>query len=126
MLPLPLLGWNLAGWLMSGREGLWWRWLIDAWPYASHSVYGSGPLLTMVAQLPVIVSPLIVPATIIGTVLSLRKSADESEHLRRCRAMTALIPLFVLTNQYMFKDNVHGINQQPRNTVILKGVWVER
>ncbi|HEX4793956.1 MAG TPA: hypothetical protein VH370_09200 [Humisphaera sp.] len=96
MLPLPLLGWDLAGWLMCARAGPWWRWLIDAWPYASHSVYGSGPLLTMVAQLPAIVSPLIVPATIIGTVLSLKKANDESVHLRRCRAMTALIPLFVL------------------------------
>jgi oligopeptide transport system substrate-binding protein len=37
-----------------------------------------------------------------------------------------IIPLFVLTNQYMFRDKVHGINLQPRNTVILKDVWVEK
>ncbi len=37
-----------------------------------------------------------------------------------------IIPLFVLTNQYMFRDNVHGINLQPRNTVIFKGVYVDR
>jgi len=98
VLPLPLAGWNLAGWILNGRAGPWWRWLIDAWPYASHSVYGSGSLLAMVAQLPVILSPLVVPATIIGIALSLRKAEDdESKHLRRCRAMTALIPLFVLT-----------------------------
>ena len=36
-----------------------------------------------------------------------------------------IIPLFVLTNQYMFRDNVHGINLQPRNTTILKGMWAE-
>ena len=37
-----------------------------------------------------------------------------------------IVPMFVLTNQYMFRENVHGINLQPRNTVIFKGVWVER
>jgi len=37
-----------------------------------------------------------------------------------------IIPLYVMTNQYMFRDNVHGINLQPRTTVILKDAWVER
>jgi oligopeptide transport system substrate-binding protein len=37
-----------------------------------------------------------------------------------------IVGLFVLTNQYMFRDNVHGINLQPRNTVIFKGVYVDK
>jgi oligopeptide transport system substrate-binding protein len=37
-----------------------------------------------------------------------------------------VIPLYYINNQYLFRDNVHGINQNPRNMTMFKGVWVER
>jgi oligopeptide transport system substrate-binding protein len=36
-----------------------------------------------------------------------------------------IIPLYYITNQYLFRDNVHGINVSPRNMTMLKGVWVD-
>jgi len=37
-----------------------------------------------------------------------------------------IIPLYVLSNQYLFRDSVHGLNVNPRTTTMLKAVWVER
>jgi oligopeptide transport system substrate-binding protein len=37
-----------------------------------------------------------------------------------------VIPLYYLTNQYLFRDDVKGINLNPRNMTMLKGVYVER
>ena len=37
-----------------------------------------------------------------------------------------IIPLYVLSNQYLFRDNVHGISTTPRATTMVKGVWVDR
>ena len=36
-----------------------------------------------------------------------------------------IIPLYYITNQYLFRDDVHGINVSPRNMTMLKGVWVD-
>jgi oligopeptide transport system substrate-binding protein len=37
-----------------------------------------------------------------------------------------IIPLYVLTNQFLFRDNVKGINLNPRNMTLLKAVEVVR
>ena len=37
-----------------------------------------------------------------------------------------IIPLYVLTNQFLFRDNVKGINLSPRNMTLLKAVEVVR
>ena len=37
-----------------------------------------------------------------------------------------IIPLYYITNQYLFRDNVHGINLNPRNMTMFKGVYVQR
>src|SRR6185312_11256437 len=66
VLPIPLIAWNFAGWIVTNHQGRWYRWLIDAWPYASLSLYGHGNVLSFVAQLPVVVSPLVLPATLLG------------------------------------------------------------
>ena len=65
-LPLPMLLWNHAGWELYGRPGPWWRWLGDNWPYATNSVYPAGHLLQFVFFLPAVVSPFILPATLLG------------------------------------------------------------
>ena len=37
-----------------------------------------------------------------------------------------MIPLYYNTNQYLYRDPVKGINLNPRNMTMFKGVWVER
>jgi hypothetical protein len=65
---LPLLVWNHLGWWMWGSDsGPWHRWLIDHFPYSSDSVYKPGPIYRYLAVLPTVVSPLILPAVILGT-----------------------------------------------------------
>lgn len=66
LLPLPLLLWNHAGWEAFGRHGPWWGWLPSQWPYAKNSLYPAGHVLQFVALLPVVVSPLVLPATLLG------------------------------------------------------------
>jgi hypothetical protein len=100
LLPLPLLLWNHAGWEVYDRSGPWWRWLPDRWPYSQESTYPAGHPLQFVAQLPVVVSPFVLPAVLIGVVTSFRRfqgGAEDLHHLRVCRAAVAFIPLFILT-----------------------------
>ena len=95
ILPLPLIAWDIVGWLISDRPGPWWRWLINAWPYAGQSLYGSGNVLALLGQLPAIVSPFVLPATIIGSALCLRPK-DDLPRARVNSILIAAIPLFVL------------------------------
>lgn len=99
VLPVPLVAWDIAGWIVTNHQGHWNRWLIDAWPYASHSLYGHGNLLSFVAQLPVIVSPLVLPGTLLGIGRAFSRDREETTddaHLAHCRRWIALIPLLVL------------------------------
>ena len=47
VLVVPLLGWDLSGWVLYGRPGPWWHWLIDNWPYAETSLYDRGPFAAL-------------------------------------------------------------------------------
>jgi oligopeptide transport system substrate-binding protein len=65
-------------------------------------------------------------------VLDATREPDEQKRLRMIEKAesillneTPIIPLFYLTNQYLFRDNVHGINTNPRNMTMLKAVYVE-
>src|SRR5690606_15745062 len=42
VLPIPLIVWNHAGWVIWGWQGPWWEWLPSNWPYADKSMYASG------------------------------------------------------------------------------------
>ena len=37
-----------------------------------------------------------------------------------------MIPLYYIKNQYLFRDNVHGINTSPRMMTFFKGISVDR
>jgi oligopeptide transport system substrate-binding protein len=60
----------------------------------------------------------------------------ESDQTRRLRIFeeaegilldeAPIVPLYVLTNQFLFHDNVKGINLSPRNMTLLKAVEVVR
>jgi hypothetical protein len=94
ILPLPLVVWDWAGWMLYGRPGAWWHWLIDNWPYAAQSLYERGSILHYVGLLPAVTGPLIFPATCIGIALCVRPwRRFLVDHDARCDVLTALIPL---------------------------------
>ncbi len=99
LLFLPLALWNYAGWELHGREGVWWQWVKNNWPYAQESLYPSGPLYHFVVRLPVVTSPLMFPAMLIGAGWSLIYANPRrffGDHVERCQACIALIPLGIL------------------------------
>ncbi|WP_428938751.1 hypothetical protein [Fontivita pretiosa] len=89
ILPIPLILWNHAGWLLYGKPGPWWRWLADNWPYAGQSLYESGTVFRFVLFLPAIVSPIVFPATCVGITRSLMSRQRE-------QTLIAAIPLLIL------------------------------
>src|SRR5436305_1283522 len=66
VLALPLIAWDYAGWREYGSDGPWWNWLRANWPYAQQSLYDRGPLLHFVMLMPVVTSPFIFPAMVVG------------------------------------------------------------
>jgi oligopeptide transport system substrate-binding protein len=61
------------------------------------------------------------------------KEADEQKRLRLLENAEKILleeapifPLYYLTNQYLFRDEVKGVNTNPRNMTMFKGVYVER
>jgi hypothetical protein len=98
VLPVPLVLWNHAGWVISGREGQWWQWLPGNWPYSPESLYRAGNPLHFVALLPAVTSPLIFPATCIGVWQSFNaRLADlRADDRARCQLLIAIIPLLIL------------------------------
>jgi hypothetical protein len=97
LLPMGVVTWDIAGWLLYGHTGAWWRWLGQNWPYAAQSLYQPGSLWHYVMLLPAVTSPLVFPATCIGIALSLRPWRQiPGDHVSRCMVLTALIPLAIL------------------------------
>lgn len=98
VLPAGLLLWDIAGWLLDHRNGHWWGWLASHWPWSAQSMYGRGNPLTFVAVLPVVVSPFILPATLIGLWQAVANPtrARGASHQLLCRRLTAAIPLFIV------------------------------
>jgi hypothetical protein len=116
LLPLPLILWSSAGWMLSGRPAYGWgamdcvRWLSANWPYSGISVYDAGPLLftrarpgggsptvSFLLRLPAVISPLLFPFMVWGVCLCLGKSrAFFRDHAARCQVIFAALPLAVL------------------------------
>jgi hypothetical protein len=106
VLPVPLILWNLAGWLIYNEAGPWWRWLIDQWPYSETSVYPRGNILHFVAFLPAIVSPFVFPAMCVGVWRSTWRGRADSlvspahgpghDAQSRTQLLIAVIPLLIL------------------------------
>ncbi|HSV16748.1 MAG TPA: hypothetical protein VLI90_20955 [Tepidisphaeraceae bacterium] len=103
LLALPLVAWDYCGWVEYGRVGPWWNWLRANWPYEQKSLYTPGPLYHFLLLMPVVTSPLIFPAMVVGAWRCLtpdlrkkRQDAADPEHLQRCNAIIALLPLSIL------------------------------
>jgi hypothetical protein len=95
VLPIPLVLWNHAGWVISGSRGPWWNWLPSNWPYSQQSLYARGSVLHFVALLPAVTSPLVFPTAIFGIWRALFDRADE-RHRQLCQRLIALVPLSIL------------------------------
>jgi hypothetical protein len=96
LLPLPVIAWNVAGWIICDRQGEWWLWLIHNWPYSSGSDYPSGSLFQFLALLPVLVSPVALLPVGIAIGRGLRRRFFSAENRDRCQWLIAFIPTFVL------------------------------
>jgi hypothetical protein len=96
VLPLTLVIWDYAGWVIDARQGPWWQWLNHHWPYSSGSDYARGPLLHFVLELPMLVSPAVLPLTCLGIWRGLRNRILGEDHEARCQWLIAVIPLSVL------------------------------
>ncbi|MBV8779803.1 MAG: hypothetical protein JO353_00265, partial [Phycisphaerae bacterium] len=106
ILPIPLIGWDIAGWLLYGQpvypgfaEHLphllkWITWLPNNWPYADKSAYMSGSIFHFIMLLPAVTSPLIFPATLVGIGRFIR--IRPRDHQSWCRWLTAGIPLLIV------------------------------
>lgn len=127
LLPLGLIVWDLAGWWVCGRQGPCWGWLGSHWPWSSTSMYGRGSPLTFIATLPVVVSPLILPATLMGIGLSLENRAQigpRCSHLARCRMLTAILPLFVLgAHSILYATGKLASFGEPRYLLVVAPFW---
>ena len=107
LLPIPLIVWDIAGWRLFGQPiypGFsqhlpaflqWIDWLPQNWPYAQKSAYLPGSLFHFVMLLPAVASPLIFPAMCVGIYRTFLPF-DLADHQKRCRFLTAAIPVLVL------------------------------
>jgi hypothetical protein len=68
LVALPVILWNTYGWIMWGSDaGPWHLWLVNQFPYSAKSLYAAGPIYRFLAVLPFVVSPIAVPAILIGS-----------------------------------------------------------
>ena len=148
LLPLPLLLWNHAGWELFGREGPWWRWLIDHWPYSGRSTYPPGNPLQFLFFLPAVVGPLLLPAMWVGAWMSLSRGEGEApaepslfasgegsagaspshsardRHLRVSRVMTVAIPLSILAvHSLLYALGKMASFGEPRYLLVAAPFW---
>jgi hypothetical protein len=123
LLPLALVGWDIVGWMMFGCAGPWWKWLINTWPYSGQSLYKPGNPLHFVMLMPAVTSPLVFPATCIGTWLSLR-SRDVEAHRRRCQQLIAVLPLLILIgHSILYATGTLASSGEIRYMLIVAPFW---
>ena len=143
ILPLPFLGWSLAGYYTTASTTLahWWLWIFNRewyswvfrnWPYSYKSMYGSGSIVSFIGRLPVLVSPFIFPFLIVGIVVGLRGVISKRTrsgiiggyrgltHEERCEIWIVLIPLSILVvHSVIWWKGLMGSNGELRYLVIV-------
>lgn len=121
ILPIPILAWDLTGWISEGCHGGWWTWLPNHWPYAAQSIYQAGPIWHFVALLPVVVGPFLLPFVLIGIWKNLQHFSD---HRQRCDALIALISLAVLAgHSYLYWRGKMASNGEVRYLLVVAPFW---
>lgn len=91
ILPAPVLIWSYLGWreYASPAEYPWYLWLVKNWPYADKSTYTPGSIFHFAMLLPAVVSPMILPAMLIGLWRTIRAKSIDMK-------LIAVIPLLIL------------------------------
>lgn len=124
VLPLPLILWNHAGWVIYGQHGPWWMWLPNNWPYAAESLYESGNLAHFLILLPVVTSPILFPAMFIGVWRSFSEIASLKNHAQRCQALIAFIPLLILAvHSILYWRGMMASNGELRYMLVVAPFW---
>jgi hypothetical protein len=142
LMPLPLVIWSYLGWLSQGKPSdmAWYMWLVKNWPYAAKSAYGSGPWYDFILKLPVLVSPVIFPALLVGVGWSLWRGvgrAPQAErpsgfarlalfrnHWARVQVMIALIPLSILAvHSFLWANGLMASNGELRYLLSVAPLW---
>jgi hypothetical protein len=122
LLAIPLLLWDVAGWALGPRTGHWWSWLVVHFPYSAMSMYGRGNVLTFVALLPAVVSPLLLPATLLGGWQSFAQV--EQRRMQIFRAATCAIPLLILSvHTLLYASGRLGSFGEARYLLIAAPFW---
>jgi hypothetical protein len=134
VLPIPLILWNVAGWLIYNEPGPWWRWLIDHWPYSPKSLYKPGNAFHFVASLPAIISPFVFPMMCIGVWRSLNQLRSVSavsaargpgfSWRSHVQALIALIPLMILVgHSILFATGKLASSGELRYMLVVAPFW---
>ena len=127
LLFFPLALWNYAGWELYGREGVWWQWVKNNWPYAQESLYPSGPIYHFLIRMPVVTSPLLFPAMMLGAWRSLVYAWPRrffGDHVERCQACIALIPLGILVgHSLLYAMGKMASNGELRYMLAVAPLW---
>jgi hypothetical protein len=116
ILPLPLIAWDLAGWISTDRHGPWWHWLAGNWPYSGSSAYGHGSPLHFILRLPMVVAPLALPAMWIGMWIALRSARGD-------RAIAALPLFFLFAHSILYATGKLASNGEVRYLLIVAPLW---
>ena len=128
----PTVAWSALGWEFGGRQGAWWAWLFDNWPWSGESVYERGSAWKFAAVLPAIVGPFVVPATLAGAALSLAPlrrwrslfDGGDDAHRRRCDVFIAAVPLGLLAvHSVLYATGKMASNGEPRYLLAAGPFW---
>lgn len=127
---LPVLIWNTYGWIMWGSDaGPWHLWLVNQFPYSAKSLYAAGPIYRFLAVLPFVVSPIAVPAILIGSWGLLTSHLPRSKSfLHDLEAQTQLlivaIPWGILcVHSYLHYSGKMSSSGEPRYLLAAAPFW---
>lgn len=127
ILAVPLIGWDLSGWLLTGRQDHWWQWLSNNWPYATESLYSRGNLFHFVLLLPVVVSPILVLPTFIGfwkSITARLGQTAEDRHHAAIQILIAVIPLLILVgHSLLYALGKMASNGEVRYMLVVAPFW---
>jgi hypothetical protein len=119
ILPIPLILWNHAGWVMFGREGPWHRWLWDNWPYSAQSLYTPGSIFHFVMLMPAVISPLIFPALCVGLWQAFKRDQRQINQM-----LIAAIPLLILVvHSVLYRFGKMASNGELRYMLVVAPFW---
>jgi hypothetical protein len=131
ILPLGLIAWSLAGWVVFGGPPYpWWQWLAVNWPYSSESMYGSGSPFKLIGVLPAVAGPIAFGFIWPGVWRTIRDACPclvkrfFTDHHTRTMLLLVMIPLGVLVaHSALWTFGKMASNGEPRYLLIVAPFW---